>query len=154
MLAASAMGAFFLKPTLAGAVEGDKKYLVSIKTIGYGYLWPEEVEGTEDMSFFEPDDAEVQREELGAGSILRFEQDLEIPKDEAWLDVVSPDGEKLCDIPWYAMPEEESAVMLVVDKINEGYEVWGEVTDAEHSAIDAGPDGARIHSIEFDVFYR
>lgn len=81
MLAASAMGAFFLKPTLAGAVEGDKKYLVSIKTIGYGYLWPEEVEGTEDMSFFEPD-------------------------------------------------------------------------DAEHSTIDAGPDNARIHSIEFDVFCR
>lgn len=154
VLAASAMGAFFLKPTLAEAVEGGKKYLVSIRTIGYGYLWPEEVEGTEDMSFFEPDDAEAQREELGAGSILRFEQDPEIPKDEAWLDVVSPDGEKLCDIPWYATPEEESAVILVVDKINEGCEVWGEVTDAEHSTIDAGSDNARIHSIEFDVFYR
>lgn len=44
--------------------------------------------------------------------------------------------------------------MLVVDKINEGREVWGEVTAAEHSTIDAGPDNARIHSIEFDVFYR
>ena len=154
VLAASAMGAFFLKPALAEALEGDKKYLVSIKTIGYGYLWPEEAEGTEDMSFFEPDDAEVQREDLGAGSIVRFEQDPEIPKDAAWLDVVSPSGEKLCDIPWYATPEEESAVMLVVDKINEGHEVWGEVTDAEHSTIDAGPDNARIHSIEFDVFFR
>lgn len=108
--------------------------------------------GHRGQSFFEPDDAEVQREELGAGSILRFEQDPEIPKDEAWLDVISPDDEKLCDIPWYATPEEESAVMLVVDKINEGYEVWGEVTDAEHSTIDAGPDNMRIHSIEFDVF--
>ena len=53
-----------------------------------------------------------------------------------------------------ATPEEGSAVMLVVDKINEGLEVWGEVTTAEHSTIDAGPDNARIHSIEFDVFYR
>lgn len=154
VLAASAMGAFFIKPALAEAIEGDKKYLVSIKTIGYGYLWPEEAEGTEDMSFFEPDDAEVQREELREGSIVRFKQDPEIPKDAAWLDVVSPDGEKLCDIPWCATPEEESAVMLVVDKINEGRKVWGEVTDAEHSTIDAGSDNARIHSIEFDVFCR
>lgn len=154
VLAATAMGAFFIKPALAEAVEGDKKYLVSIKTIGYGHLWPKEAEGTDDMAFFEPDDAETQREELGAESILRFEQDPEIPKDAAWLDVVSPNGEKLCDIPWYATPEEESAVMLVVNKINEGREVWGEVTDAEHSTIDAGPDNARIHTIEFDVFYR
>lgn len=44
--------------------------------------------------------------------------------------------------------------MLVVDKINEGREVWGEVTAAEHSTINAGPDNVRIHSIEFDVFYR
>lgn len=114
----------------------------------------EEFEGTEDMSFFEPDDAEHQREELAAGSVVTFEQDPKIPKGAAWLDVVSQDGEKLCDIPWYATPEEESAVMLVVDKINEGREVWGEVTAAEHSTIDAGPDNARIHSIEFDVFYR
>ena len=34
VLAASAMDSFFLKLALAGAVEGDKKYLVSIKTIG------------------------------------------------------------------------------------------------------------------------
>lgn len=154
VLAASAMGAFFLKPTLVEAVVGDRRYLVSIRTVGYGYLWPEEFEGTEDMSFFKPDDAELQREELAAGSVVTFEQDPEIPKGTAWLDVVSQDGEKLCDIPWYATPEEESAVMLVVDKINEGREVWGEVTAAEHSTIDAGPDNARIHSIEFDVFYR
>lgn len=154
VLAATAMGAFFIKPALAEASEGDKKYLVSIRTIGYGHLWPKEAEDTDDMAFLEPDDAEAQREELGAGSVLRFEQDPEIPKDEAWLDVVSADGEKLCDMPWYATPEEEAAVMLVVDKINEGREVWGEVTDAKHSTIDAGPDNARIHSIEFDVFYR
>ena len=120
----------------------------------HGDLWPEEFEGTEDMSFFEPDDAELQREELAAGSVVTFKQDPEIPKGAAWLDVVSQDGEKLCDIPWNATPEEESAVMLVVDKINEGREVWGEVTATEHSTIDAGPDNARIHSIEFDVFYR
>lgn len=51
------------------------------------------------MSFFEPDDAELQREELAAGSVVTFEQDPEIPKGAAWLDVVSKDGEKLCDIP-------------------------------------------------------
>lgn len=38
VLAASAMGAFFLKPTLAEAVVGDRRYLVSIRTVGYGYL--------------------------------------------------------------------------------------------------------------------
>lgn len=65
----------------------------------HGDLWPEEFEGTEDMSFFEPDDAELQREELAAGSVVTFEQDPEIPKGAAWLDVVSKDGEKLCDIP-------------------------------------------------------
>ena len=92
---------------------------------------------------FEPDDAEVQREDCGAGSIIGFKQDPEIPKDEAWLDVVSPSGEKPCDIPWY-----------VADKINEGRKVWEEVTDAKHSTIDAGPDNARIHSIEFGIFYR
>lgn len=154
VLAATAMGAFFIKPALAEATGDGKRYLVSIRTIGYGHLWPKEAEGTEDMAFFGPDDAEAQREELGAGSVLRFEQGPEIPRDEAWLDVVSPDGKKLCDIPWCATPEEESAVMLVVDKINEGREVWGEVTDAKHSTIDAAPDNARIHTVEFDVFYR
>lgn len=44
--------------------------------------------------------------------------------------------------------------MKIVDRINGGHKVWTEVSDAEHSAIDAGPDNARIHTIEFDVFYR
>ena len=43
VLAASAFGAFFIKPPLVAA-SGDKEYLVSIQTIGYGYLWPEEDE--------------------------------------------------------------------------------------------------------------
>ncbi len=42
--------------------------------------------------------------------------------------------------------------MLIVDKINEGREVWGEVTQATHATLDAGPDKARIHTLEFDVF--
>lgn len=102
----------------------------------------------------EPDEAEDQREALKPGAILRFEQDPDIPKDAAWLDVVSEDGDKLCDIPWSATAEEEAAVMKIVDKINEGREVWGEISDAEHSTIDAGPDNARIHALEFDVFYQ
>lgn len=78
----------------------------------------------------------------------------DIPKDAAWLDVVSEDGEQLCDIPWNATAEEKAAVMRIVDKINGGHKVWAEVSDSEHSTIDADPDNARIHTIEFDVFYR
>ena len=155
VLAVSAVGAFFVKPSLAQALATEANYLVSVRTIGYGHLWFKEAEDDpEFMELFEPDEAEVQREELGPGSILYFEQDPEIDKDEPWLDVVSADGEKLCDIPWCATPEEEAAVMRIVDKINEGREVWAEVTSARHGTIDAGPDNARIHPIEFDVFYK
>ena len=152
VLAASAFGAFFIKPGLADGLPPNKTYLASVKTTGYGYLWEKEFEDTEWME--DPDEEEIQREALGPGSILYFEQDPEIPKDAAWLDIVSADGEKLCDIPWCATPEEEAAVMKIVTKINDGHEVWAEVTDARHCTIDAGPDNARIHRIEFDVFYR
>lgn len=155
LLAASAGASFFIKPSLAEALAADKTYLVSVGTIGYGHLWYKEAEDDpEFMKLFEPDEAEVQREELGPGSVLHFRQDPEIDKDEPWLDVVSGDGEKLCDIPWSATPEEEAAVMRIVNKINDGCEVWGEVTSARHSTIDAGPDNARIHVLEFDVYYR
>lgn len=102
----------------------------------------------------EPDESEIQREALKPGAILRFEQDPDIPKDAAWLDIISKDGEKLCDIPWSATAEQEAAVMRIVEKINGGHIVWAEVSDAEHSTIDAGPDNARVHTIEFDVFNR
>ena len=152
VLAASSFGVFFIKPKPAIGLSSGKTYLVSVKTIGYGYLWEKEFEDTDWMD--EPDEAEVQREALKPGAILRFEQDPDIPKDAAWLDVVSEDGEKLCDIPWSATAEEETAVMKIVEKINGGHNVWAEVSDAEHSTIDAGPDNARIHTIEFDVFYQ
>lgn len=152
VLAASAFGAFFIKPESAANSPCGKTYLVSVKTIGYGYLWKKEFEDTDWMD--EPDESEIQREALKPGTILRFEQDPDIPKDAVWLDIVSEDGEKLCDIPWSATAEEEAAVLKIVDKINGGYIVWAEVSDAEHSTIDAGPDNARIHAIEFDVFYR
>ena len=51
-------------------------------------------------------------------------------------------------------PKEEAEVMKIVTKINDGHEVWAEVTDAHHCTTDAGPDNVRIHRIEFDVFYR
>ena len=89
VLAASAFGAFFIKPPLVAA-SGDRDYLVSIQTIGYGYLWPEEDE--DDDFMFEADSAEIQREALEPGSILYFRQDPDIPKDSAWLDVVASDG--------------------------------------------------------------
>ena len=63
-------------------------------------------------------------------------------------------AKKLCDIPWSATAEEEAAVMKIVYRINGGHKAWAEVSDAEHSTIDAGPGNARIHTIEFDVFYR
>lgn len=154
VLATSAFGAFFIKPSFAKASDSGKKYLVSVQAIGYGYLWPKEWIDEDDESIFGPDPVEMQREALGPGSILYFERDSSIPEDAAWLDVVTSDGDKLCDIPWRATPEEEEAVMLIVDKINDGYEVWAEVTDADHATIDAGPDDARIHHIEFDVFYK
>lgn len=155
LLAASAGASFFIKPSLAEALAPERTYLVSVGTIGYGYLWAKEAEDDPDyMDLFEPDEAETQREVLGPGSVLRFRQDPGLDKDEPWLDVVSQSGEKLCDIPWSATPEEEAAVMLIVDKINEGREVWAEVTSAAHGTIDAGPDNARIHDLEFDVFYR
>lgn len=44
--------------------------------------------------------------------------------------------------------------MRIVEKINDGCEVWAEVTDAEHDTMNAGPDRARVHNIEFDVFCR
>lgn len=152
VLAASAFGAFFIKPKTAIGLSSGKTYIISVKTIGYGCLWEKEFEGTDWM--YEPDEVEVQREALKPGAILRFEQDPDIPKDAAWLDAISEDGEKLCDIPWSATAEEEAAVMKIVDRINGGHKVWAEVSDAEHSTIDAGPDNARIHTIEFDVFYR
>lgn len=152
VLAASAFGAFFIKPKTAIGLSSGKTYIVSVKTIGYGYLWEKEFEDTDWM--YEPDEVEVQREALKPGAILRFEQDPDIPKDAAWLDAISEDGEKLCDIPWSATAEEEAAVMRIVDKINGGHKVWAEVSDAEHSTVDAGPDNVRIHTIEFDVFYR
>ena len=158
VLAVSTFGAFFIKPGLAKALAADKSYLVSVQTIGYGFFWekdeqnfdwPEETDWAD-----EADEAEIQREALEPGSILYFWQDPDIPKDEAWLDVVSESGDKLCDIPWCGAPEEIAAVKRIVDKINEGREVWAEVTEAGHSTIDAGDDYARIHRVEFDVYYR
>lgn len=155
LLAASAGASFFIKPSLADALIPDKTYLVSVGTIGYGHLWRKEAEDDpEFMDLFEPDEAEIQREELGPGSVLRFSQDPDLDKEVPWLEVVSADGEELCNIPWSATPEEEATVMLIVDKINEGRDVWAEVTSAVHDTIDAGPDNARIHDLEFDVFYR
>lgn len=152
VLNASTFGAFFIKPKADIDLSCGKKYLVSVKTIGYGYLWEKEIEDTGWAD--EPDEAEVQREALKPGTVLHFEQSPDIPKDAAWLDVVSEDGEQLCDIPWGATAEEEAAVMKIVNKINDGHKVWAEVSDAEHSTIDAGPDNARIHALEFDVFYQ
>lgn len=154
LLAASAGASFFIKPNLAKASITDKTYLVSVSTTAYGYLWPKEAECESDlMSLFAPDNAETQREKLEPGSVLHFKQDPELDRTEPWLDVVSEDGEKLCDIPWMATHEEKSAVMRIVNKINENRNVWAEVTSVEHATIDANCDNARIHELEFDVFY-
>ena len=155
LLAASAGASFFIKPDLAKALTSSKSYLVSVHTIGYGHLWPKEAEDDpEFMKLFEPDEDEIQREALTMGSTIRFQQDPELDKDEPWLDVVSESGVRLCDIPWSATDEELAAVMLIVNKINEGREVWGEVTSAIHDTMDAGPDRARMHNLELDVYYR
>lgn len=99
VLATSAFGAFFIKPSFAKASDSGKKYLVSVQAIGYGYLWPKEWIDEDDESIFGPDPVEMQREALGPGSILHFERDSSIPEDAAWLDVVTSDGDKLAIFP-------------------------------------------------------
>ena len=42
VLAVSSASAFFIKPKLVEAMANEGSYLVSVKTIGYGYLWGEE----------------------------------------------------------------------------------------------------------------
>lgn len=121
VLAASAFGAFFIKPESAANSPCGKTYLVSVKTIGYDYLWEKEFEDTDWMD--DPDEAEILREAIKPGTVLHFKQGPDIPKDAAWLDVVSEDGEQLCDIPWNATAEEKAAVMRIVDKINGGHKV-------------------------------
>ena len=71
VLATSAFGAFFIRPESTANSPCDKTYLVSVKTIGYGYLWEKEFEDTDWM--VDPDEAEIQREALKPGAILRFE---------------------------------------------------------------------------------
>ncbi|MDY4690830.1 MAG: hypothetical protein SPC25_01710 [Atopobiaceae bacterium] len=154
VLAVSSASAFFIKPTLVEAMANEGTYLVSVKTVGYGYLWGEEDDWMLEDDVLGPDEAEQERESLEPGAILRFRQDPDIPRDEAWLEVVGNTGEELCNIPWSATPEEEAAVMRIVEKINAGHDVWAVVSAADHATIDAGQDNARIHELEFDVYYK
>lgn len=163
VLAASAVGAFFIKPALID-FNGNKAYVVSVETTGYGFLWYRDGEDNEFDRFFagveprvesKPDGREIARESLTEGSILRFKRDPDVGTDDPYLLVVdSASGETVCDIPWCACEEEERVVREIMGKMDEGMEVWGEVMSARHRTIDAGPQLARIHTIEFDVYCR
>ena len=95
VLAASAFGAFFIKPGLADGLSPNKTYLVSVKTTGYEIPLGKGIRGYR-MDGRPRRGGNSTRSVLDPGSILYFEQDPEIPKDAAWLDVVSADGEQLC----------------------------------------------------------
>lgn len=150
VLAVSAATAFFLKPNLAVAAPPLGGYVVSLSTIGYGHLWPMEL-GEESVGPM--DAAEKLRESLAAGDVLRFEQEPSLPRDVPFLAIVK-DGVELADIPWRATPEEEPAVALIVERINEGRDVWAEVASARHRTMDAYNECARIHELELDVYFR
>jgi hypothetical protein len=163
VLAVSAAGALFIKPRLVVHNE-NKAYLVSVETTGYGFLWFKEGEeyecdrvlaGVEPYSKPEPDAREIARESLMEGSVLRFERHPDIDPEEPYLLVVDAvSGEAVCDIPWCACREEERVVRGIMGKMDEGMEVWGEVTSARHYTMDACSQLARIHTIEFDVYFR
>ena len=163
VLSASAFGALFIKPILVGHNE-SKAYVVSVETTGYGFLWYKDGEeykldrilaGAALYSKPEPDAREVARESLAEGSILRFKRDPELEPDDPYLLVVdNVSGETVCDIPWCASGEEERVVREIMGRVDQGMEVWGEVTAASHYTMDACSQLARIHNIEFDVYCR
>lgn len=150
VLAVSAATAFFLKPDLVVTAPPLGGYVVSLSTIGYGHLWRKEL-GEEPVGPMSA--AELMRESLVIGDVLRFEQEPSLPKDVPFL-VIVKDGIALADIPWRATPEEESAVSLIVERINEGRDVWAEVASASHRTMDAYNEYARIHELELDVYFR
>lgn len=150
LLAVSAATVFFLKPDLAVAASPLRGYVVSLSTIGYGHFWRKEL-GEEPVGPVSA--AELMRESLVAGDVLRFEQEPSLPKDAPFL-LIARDGVALADIPWCATPEEESAVSLIVERINEGRDVWAEVARADHRTMDACNEYARIHELELDVYFR
>lgn len=150
VLAVSAATAFFLKPDLVVTAPPLGGYVVSLSTIGYGHLWRKEL-GKEPVGPMSA--AELMRESLVIGDVLRFEQEPSLPKDVPFL-VIVKDGIALADIPWRATPEEESAVSLIVERINEGRDVWAEVASTSHRTMDAYNEYARIHELELDVYFR
>lgn len=150
VLAVSAAATFFIKPDLALVTPLPGGYVVSLSTIGYGHLWRKEL-GEEPVNAMSA--AELMRESLEVGDVLRFEQEPTLPRDVPFL-VIAKDGIALADIPRRATPEEESAVSLIVGRINEGRDVWAEVARADHRTIDACNEYARIHELELDVYFR
>lgn len=161
VLSASAIGALFVKPGLTSC-DGGKVYVVSMETTGYGFLWDREGEefgrllaGDGCGGALGPDARELARESLSEGSILRFMRDPSAWPEAPYLLVIDgASGEAVCDIPWSAGGEDERVVRGIMSKMDGGLEVWGEVVSAKHSTIDAGPQLARIHTIEFDVYCR
>lgn len=151
VLAAGAMGAVFLKPKLADETSVGGRYLVSVETKGCGRLWPKDATPEQVEDFFPASAADREKEALEPGVRLGFSPD---PDYGDFLEVFGPGGECVCDIPWFTWDEDEvAAVRRISGKVREGYEVWGEVTRARHYNMDADADWARVHDVEFDVYY-
>ena len=124
--------------------------MVSLSTIGYGRLWRKEL-GEEPVGPMSA--AELIASRLWLATSFGSSKSPAYPKDAPFL-LIARDGVALADIPWRATPEEESAVSLIVERINEGRDVWAEVASADHRTMDACNEYARIHELELDVYFR
>lgn len=148
VLAASALGSLFLRPS--PPEERGSTYLISVSSIGCGYGWDDwEAEAS---MVPEPSACERAREALCEGSILEFEHNPNATEKEPWL-FATFEGEPVCDLPFRAVPEEISAAQKIYDAMRKGNgTVWGRVTSARHSTLSDYGRNERIHEVEFDVF--
>ncbi len=155
VLAVSATWAFFVKPAQALAEAGaGANYLVSGYALCYGYICPKEDYGTEFAP--EPYEDEEVQERISVGDVLTFAHDPEVPEDDPALVMVAEGEHAVCEIPEFGSetaPESFKADELIYDRMTRGERVWAIVTKADHHDVDANEDVARVHELEFDVFY-
>lgn len=147
ILAASALGSLFLRPS--PPAEEGYSYLVSVRSIGYGYGWDDWEAGAGIVP--EPPTEERAREALHKGSILEFMHDPSAPEEDPWLLALS-DDKPVCELPFCAVPEEIAVTQRIYDAMREGGVVRARVTSASHLTLSDYGRSERIHEIEFDVF--
>lgn len=148
VLAASALGSFFIKPDSTRA--GGSAYLMTVSSVGYGYGWDDWQEETGAMP--EPSARERARESIGEGSVLGFEHNPAAPLDEPWL-LATFEGDPVCELPFRAVPEEIAATQVIYDAMKRSSgAVWALVTSVKHKTYADYGRSERVHEMEFDVF--